>query len=100
MLAALAEVFGEDVGEVRLAAYVEALDDLSLEALREAFRRAVRELTWFPKPVELRRLTHEYAGRWHERCAHMPRCNSPNWCAVMRDKDAQCALNRAREERG
>jgi hypothetical protein len=91
MLTALAEVFGEDVGEVRLAAYVEALSDLERDALRAACQRAVREATFFPRPAELRQWAlWEWGWAWRERCSHEPTCGTPN----------RCALNSAREERG
>jgi hypothetical protein len=88
MLTALAQVYGEDIGEVRLEGYVEALADVELPALQLACQLALQQLKWFPQVAELRALTWEWGRRWRERCPHTPRCQTPNWCAVMRDKDA------------
>jgi hypothetical protein len=55
MLAALAEVFGEDLGDTRLEAYLLALQDVPLAALRTGCQQVIRASTWFPKPAELRR---------------------------------------------
>lgn len=55
MLTALAEVFGEDIGVTRLAAYIQALSDVPLDSLRLGLQHAVKAQTFFPKPAELRR---------------------------------------------
>lgn len=55
MLAALAEIFSEDLGDARMEAYLLALSDVPLDALRLGLQQAIRSATWFPKPAELRR---------------------------------------------
>lgn len=90
MLAALAEVFGEDLGEVRLMAYVQALDEWPLEALRAACQQAVREAQWFPKPVELRQYAQWAWGRaWRARCRHAPMCGTPMRCALELERETR-----------
>lgn len=89
MLTALAQVYGEDIGEVRLEGYVEALREVEVQALRLACQLALQQLKFFPRVAELRALTWAWSGRWRERCQHEPRCHTPTWCAVMRDKDAE-----------
>jgi hypothetical protein len=58
MLVALAEFFRQDLGAQpkRLAAYADALEDISLEQLARAQKRAQRECKFFPMPAELREL--------------------------------------------
>jgi hypothetical protein len=41
-------------GRAQVAAYQMALDDLSYEAVSEAVKVCLRELTFFPKPAEIR----------------------------------------------
>ncbi|MFI5090769.1 MAG: hypothetical protein ACHP7P_11990 [Terriglobales bacterium] len=52
----LAEGFGEAVTAERLRIYAEDLADIPLDSLAVAFRRARRELKFFPKICELRDL--------------------------------------------
>lgn len=63
-LAVLAEAFGEPMSKARSAAYFDALADLPLDDVRAAIRSALRDCTFFPKPVELRKYsgTHVDAG--------------------------------------
>lgn len=55
-LSAVAVTFGTELDKPILAAYWMALSDLDLNALQSACSRALRELTFFPKPAELRKL--------------------------------------------
>lgn len=57
-LLTLAEVFDARFTEARQVAYLEALADLSAEAVAFAVRQASRHETFFPVPAKLR----EYAG--------------------------------------
>lgn len=54
MIAALAEVFGEALTEVRLEGYLAALADVPTEALRAGLQRALKGARFFPKPAEIR----------------------------------------------
>jgi hypothetical protein len=54
MIAALAEVFGEALTEVRIEGYLAALSDVPTEALRMGLQRAMKTARFFPKPAELR----------------------------------------------
>ncbi len=62
LIALLGDVFGEDLGELRIAAYLEATSSLSLPRLEFAVREAVKTLKFFPKPVELRELAIRMPG--------------------------------------
>ena len=55
-LLVLSETFNEPVSETRAEAYFVALNDLPIEAVVAATRAALRSLTFFPKPIELREL--------------------------------------------
>ena len=55
-LAKTAEVFGEPLSDVKLALYLEALDDLPERAVLWALREARRRLSWWPKPGQVRAL--------------------------------------------
>lgn len=55
----LAEALGEQITTARLRIYVEMLSDISQPGLAEGFRRAHRELRFFPKIAELRQLAGE-----------------------------------------
>lgn len=52
-LAGLAEVFGEQVSQVRAQLYFEALSTFTLDEVRAAVRGAIRGCRFFPKPAEL-----------------------------------------------
>ena len=52
----LAEAFNEPLTANRLMVYVMALSDLSAAQLNHGLNRAVRELTFWPRPAELREL--------------------------------------------
>jgi hypothetical protein len=54
MIAALAEVFGEALTEVRLEGYLAALADVPTDALRAGLQRAMKTARFFPRPAELR----------------------------------------------
>jgi hypothetical protein len=53
---AVAEAFGESLTPARLKIYADNLTDIDRARLAAAFRRAVRERTFFPKVAELRKL--------------------------------------------
>ncbi|HEX9120371.1 MAG TPA: hypothetical protein VF840_07520 [Terriglobales bacterium] len=55
-LTALAEAFGEALTPARLKLYTANLADIAQPQLTRAFGRAVRQLTFFPKVAELRKL--------------------------------------------
>lgn len=57
-LTILAEAFGEPLTEERQEIYCASLTNIEYDRLSIAFRRALSELTWFPKIAELR----EFAG--------------------------------------
>ena len=52
-MALLAEVFGEQISETRIAAYFTALEDRALGEVQRAMRTAIRTSRYFPRPVEL-----------------------------------------------
>jgi hypothetical protein len=52
----LAEAFNEPLTANRIKVYVMALSDLSAPQLNHGLNRAVRELTFWPRPAELREL--------------------------------------------
>lgn len=54
LMAATAEVYGEQLSDARLELYFSALDDLSLEQLRAALSVHVRTQKFFPRPAEIR----------------------------------------------
>jgi hypothetical protein len=55
-LTLLAEGFGEPLTAERVEIYAGGLIDIPQDRLQVAFKRALRELTWFPKLAELRNL--------------------------------------------
>lgn len=57
IMAGLAITFSADANRVLLQSYWAALQDLELADVRRAAGRALRELKFFPKPVELRELS-------------------------------------------
>ena len=62
-LAVLAETLGETVTTGRLVGYAVALDDVPAECVGYGIERAMKECTFFPKPVELRELG-EQSRKW------------------------------------
>jgi hypothetical protein len=52
----LAEGFGEPLTATRLKLYIMGLGDLSASQLKNGLNRAIRELTFWPRPAELREL--------------------------------------------
>lgn len=56
LLAALATVFDKELGEELVGVYFKALEDMPLEDLATATKRAIRECKFFPRPAELREL--------------------------------------------
>ena len=87
MLTGLAAAKNEDLGEVRLTAYVEALGGLELEAVRLACQRAMRESTFFPQASELYQwASWEWGRRWRERGPHQPTCCTPTRCELEQDR--------------
>jgi hypothetical protein len=56
MIDSLAEVFGTQISAARKLAYWHALEELTLEELRDACALAVRQETFFPMPATLRKL--------------------------------------------
>jgi hypothetical protein len=55
-LTVLAEAFAEPLTEERVEIYARGLADIPQDRLEVSFQRALRELTWFPKVAELRKL--------------------------------------------
>jgi hypothetical protein len=55
-LAQLASAYDHSLTPEGIEVYTTALDDLSPNELQHGFRRAVRELKWWPKPSELREM--------------------------------------------
>lgn len=87
----LAEAFRESLTPVRLRVYAENLSDIGRPQLAQAFYRALRELTFFPKIAELRKLAGADDGLRTELEAEQA------WQAVERDlarrgMDASAAL--------
>lgn len=58
-LATIAETMGGSLTDERVLIYFDALCDLPLREIQSACKRAIREMKFFPKPVELRELTSE-----------------------------------------
>lgn len=54
LLLGIGETYGEPVSDARMEIYFRALDDLSLNRVREAANHHVRSSRFFPKPAELR----------------------------------------------
>ena len=52
----LAETFNESISDLRAEGYFQALIDLPLEVVKVAIFAAMRDRTFFPRPVELRKL--------------------------------------------
>lgn len=52
-MAMTAETMNQELSELQIMGYVEALSGLSIEKLRAGFKRARRTLQFFPKPVEV-----------------------------------------------
>jgi hypothetical protein len=50
----LGECFGEPVSEVRIELYFQALNDFTLDQVRQAARITVKASKFFPRPAELR----------------------------------------------
>jgi hypothetical protein len=68
---------------VRIAAYVQALQDVPLPALRLGLQYAVRMAVHFPRAAELRQWALMAHGRyWRDRCPHDPPCPTPTRCAL------------------
>jgi len=88
MLTALAQVYGEDIGEVRLTGYVEALDGLACDAIQLGCQRALRESKFFPQAAELYQWSRwEWGRRWRERCLHQPTCATPTRCELEQERE-------------
>lgn len=51
----IAAVYRQEISVETQAMYLDALSDLSIERLDIAFRRAIRECEFLPKPAEIRR---------------------------------------------
>lgn len=65
-LTVLAEAFGEPLTEERQEIYCASLTDIQHDRLNVAFRRALRELTWFPKIAELREFAGTLSQSWND----------------------------------
>lgn len=52
----LATAFERELDEPLLEAYWMALDDLPIDVIERAVKRSIRELEYFPKPAQLRKL--------------------------------------------
>ena len=63
LLAILGDTFAEPISELRIETYFEALSDMPIAKVQNAVKRAIRELDFFPKPAELRRLGGSLGGR-------------------------------------
>ena len=63
LLTILSDTFGEPLTELRVETYFEALYDMPIAKVQNAMKRAIRELDFFPKPAELRRLGGHGGGR-------------------------------------
>lgn len=59
----LAETLAEPMTPARMAGYVAALEDVPLRCVSLGLQRAMRECTFFPKPVEMRELG-EQSKEW------------------------------------
>jgi len=57
VLGALAATFGKDVDPALIEGYWMGLSDLEIVAFESAAHAAIRKLDFFPRPVELRRLS-------------------------------------------
>ena len=56
ILAQFAELWDKQLTESLLNIYIAALEDLAIEDIEDAARDALRDSSYFPKPVDLRRL--------------------------------------------
>ena len=63
LLTILSDTFGEPLTELRIETYFEALSDMPIAKVQNPVKRAIRELNFFPKPAELRRLGGHGGGR-------------------------------------
>lgn len=63
LLTILSDTFSEEVSELRVETYFEALSDMPIDKVQLAVKRAIKELDFFPKPSELRRLGGRGSGR-------------------------------------
>lgn len=61
-ISAVCLTFGREATDPLFDAYWMGLSDLSIESLQLACAEAIRTCTFFPKPVELRRLAGEQTG--------------------------------------
>lgn len=55
-MAITSETMNQELSELQIMGYVEALSELSIEKLRAGFKRARRTLLFFPKPIEVQQL--------------------------------------------
>lgn len=58
-MALTSETMNQELSDLQIMGYVEALSGLSIEKIRAGFKRARRTLQFFPKPVEVRELAIE-----------------------------------------
>lgn len=61
-ITALAEAYRQTITPATLHAYLLGLDDLSIDAIEGAVRKALRTCRFMPAPIELRELSGEVAG--------------------------------------
>lgn len=58
-LALTAETMAQELTELQIMGYLEALTGMTVEQIRAGFKRARRTSHFFPKPIEVRELAHE-----------------------------------------
>lgn len=74
----LSEAFNRKASEATFGAYEIGLGDLSVDQIKLAMTRAIRECRFMPSPAELRELAGELAGEgkalhaWNEFLKHVP----------------------------
>lgn len=61
-IGALAEAYRQTISTATIKAYEMGLDDLSIDQIEHAVRKAMRTCKFFPAPIELRELAGELSG--------------------------------------
>lgn len=84
-MALTSETMNQELSELQIMGYVEALAGMSIEKLRAGFKRARRTLQFFPKPVEVHELALDEIEETTPKQYFLPEAE-PEWSEEDRKK--------------
>jgi len=96
----IAQIHGRDLSPAVITAYIEDLEEFSIDRIRQGFKKARQEINWFPKPAEIRekikstqfagspQVEREDPGIW-KAAKHQRRGRNMDWDRHMRDFPAE-----------